>query len=302
MRVMGDYADSVARLGRYREAVDLLMRSGSFYRRTQPAPNEAFANWLFSIGTAYSERALWRPAERAFAEAAATLGERFGRDDIQALGARGALAKVRAYLGDGAAARVELERLLAIQIRAQGADHPRTLTLRQQLGDVLLQLGDSAGAAMQATQALAAIERRYGSDSFRTLSALMLSARAQQASSRERDALAAAEHGVKIAETVLPRGDTKRIKARLLLSRMRSDRAATGADARIALDEIAAAPEQPLALEIEAHERLADAGDDASVTERERGVAKQLGETLAQAEQDELAAFERWLSTGPAYR
>ncbi|MBN8483021.1 MAG: serine/threonine protein kinase, partial [Xanthomonadales bacterium] len=90
MRLMGDYADTLARIGRDREAVDLLLASGRFMRRTQPAPNETLGVWLDSLGTAYLDQGLLQPAARAYAESVATLTARFGADDIQVLGSRAA--------------------------------------------------------------------------------------------------------------------------------------------------------------------------------------------------------------------
>ena len=303
MRVMGDYAETLARSGRYGEALDLLMESGTFFRRTQPAPNEVFASWLYSIGMVHAERGLWRPALRAYSEAAATHVARYGGDDIQTLGAQGAVARVQARLGEAAGARATLERLLAIQLRAQGPDHPRSLVLRQFLGDALLQLGDAAAAADLGAQTLAAVERSHGSDSIRILSALALATRAQMALGHTRDAVATATRGVRIAESSLPIGDLKRIRALLLSSRAHADdRAAAAAAARRALDEAAAAPERPLALEAEGHELLAASSSDDTVAARERERAAQAKAELARAEQSAASELDRWLAEGPAYR
>jgi hypothetical protein len=116
-----------------------------------------------------------------------------GPDHPKALSARRSLALWRAKAGDLTEAVMDLEALLADQLRVLGPDHPDTLTTRNSLAYTRSDLGDVTGAATAFEELLADQLRVLGKDHPYTLTTRSNLARNTDRSGNVRGAVAAFE-------------------------------------------------------------------------------------------------------------
>ncbi len=305
-RFMGDLSDCLTHLGNWSEALGLLESSGTFLRKTLPAPSPSFSNWLYGIGWILADQHLWRPAEKMFADADAIMAARFGADFPLAFGPRMWLAESWTEQGKAQLARAELERLLAVQ-SAQKQPNARAIAmLRLALGRALLRLDRPDLARENAEQARATFRQLYGQENSHNLEPLNLLSRSLAATGKHDAALSAAHEAGKIADASFARGNSARIRIALLLGDLLRSTPAQAADSyRTAIVEAAAAPERPLALLIEAHSGLADlasASGSAAEAAREREITQGLQNELDAHEREVSAQLDTWLANGPAYK
>ncbi|MEO6689685.1 MAG: serine/threonine-protein kinase [Dokdonella sp.] len=305
-RFMGDLGECLTKLGHWSEALGLLESSGDFLRKTLPAPNPSFSNWLFGIGWVFADQELWQPAERVFGDADAIMIARFGADFPLAFGPRAWLAESWTQQGRAEQARAELERMLALQLALKQPNARAIAMLRLPLGRALLKLDRPEPARAYAEQALATFRQLYGEENSRNIEPLALLARSLAATGAHDEAMTAAREAEKIAGASFARGNSARVRTALLLGDVqRKTPGEAGNHYRAAIDEAAAAPERPLALLIEAHQGLVDmasAAGNSAEAQREQAAVQGLRREFDAKARDAANQLDAWLTHGPAYK
>lgn len=162
--VLDDFSILLVKMGEYRTARDVLLRSLAIREHLSGTNTLAFALILTSIGDV--ERLLGNPAAgiTQYERALPIITQRFGRDHSQTVEAEMGLGSVLLEVGDKERARELLEHVLAVREKLDGPNHPEIAEVVQNLARVYEASGEMEKAGIFFRRAIEINRLTFGPD------------------------------------------------------------------------------------------------------------------------------------------